>query len=141
MLLFSSDRTPFEPWHYRFYAPIVGRNDFAKWNSRLSAKARANRDVKMRFLKVQPLSRWTRPTASPLGKHLYVIHFQDENGSAHRLCGFVSIEHHAFVICVTITEKDGKYNPTDYEARTLQAKNHVDGAFNERTNKWPWGSL
>lgn len=138
MLLHSPLRTPHKPWQFLCYITAGGRNDFTKWDAKLSVKARAKRDVAMRYLRVQPPERWNRPLASSLGNHLYVIHFSDENGTAHRLCGFFDLQNHAFVICVTIVEKDGKYNPQDYEKRTLDARTQVARAFAQHTAPWPW---
>lgn len=139
MLLHSKTRPPLQPWKFLHYLSKSGRNDIAAWDVDLSKKARANRNTAMRYLKVQPSDRWSRPLASPLGDHLYVIHFRDENGSAHRLCGFFDADHHAFVICVTIIEKDGKYKPENYEQRTNQARANVAGAFEQRTTSCDWG--
>ena len=133
MLLHSTEKPPEKPWAFLWYLTDSGRNNLVKWDTGLSTKAKVNRNTAMKYLRVQPLSRWSRPEASPLGNGLYVIHFKDENSTAHRLCGFIDHEHHAFVICVTIIEKDGKYNPDDYETRTLTAKRKVQGDFNKHT--------
>ncbi|MDO9404897.1 MAG: hypothetical protein Q7T87_12765 [Polaromonas sp.] len=139
MLLQSQMRQPEKPWEFRHYLTDSGRNDMEKWDANLSKRGRANRDTAMRYLRNQPIERWTRPEASSIGDHLYVIHFKDENGSAHRLCGFFDLDYHAFVICVTIIEKDGKYKPKDYEKSTIQARANVAGVFEQRTASCTWG--
>lgn len=141
MLLQSIEKAPLTPWRIYWYLTDSGRNVFSKWDEKLSVKARVKRNTALKYLRVEPLSRWTRPEASPLGNHLYVIHFNDENSTAHRMCGFIDLEHHAFVICATIIEKDGIYIPDDYEKRTLLAKENVLGDFDKHTCVCPWGTL
>ena len=141
MLLHSVAKAPLVPWKIYWFIPSSGRNNFAKWDAKLSLKGRIKRNTALKYLRVEPLSRWTRPEASPLGNHLYVIHFSDENGAAHRMCGFIDLSNHAFVICVTMIEKDGKYNPDDYEARTLKAQLEIQSQFKKFTLECPWGNL
>jgi hypothetical protein len=141
MLLQSSARSPEFPWAYYWYLTDSGRNNFIKWDARLSTTAKVKRNTAMKYLRVQPLSRWSRPEASSLGNHIYVIHFNDENRTSHRICGFVDLEHHAFVICATMIEKDGAYHPADYETKTLSAQINVQGNFGKHTLACPWGKV
>lgn len=141
MLLQSPIRTPDSPWNFLFFVTETGRNNILKWDQKLSTKAKANRNIAMKYLRVQPIERWRRPQASSLGKHLYVIHFHDENRTTHRMCGFVDALHHVFVICVTMIEKDGTYNPADYEERTLHAQELVSGNFDKHTAPCTWGTV
>ena len=92
----------------------------------------------MLYLRQQPLQRWVRPEASPLGNHLYVIHFADQNRTQHRICGVAYPSYHVFVMCVTIVEKGGRYYPIDYEARTLECRSELLGGVHERSIASPW---
>lgn len=141
MLLQSHQKAPETPWIIYWYLTGTGRNNFTKWDKNLSIKGRVKRNTALKYLRVEPLSRWVRPETSPLGNLLYVIHFTDENRTAHRMCGFIDLAHHAFVICVTMIEKDGTYNPNNYEARTLSAKLDVQADFDKRTLECPWGTV
>lgn len=141
MLLQSFQKSPETPWAIYWYLTDSGRNNFTKWDAKLSLKGRVKRNTALKYLRVEPLSRWVRPEASPLGNLLYVIHFNDENSTAHRMCGFIDLAHHAFVICATMIEKDGTYNPNDYEARTLSSQIDVQADFDKHTLECPWGTL
>jgi hypothetical protein len=92
----------------------------------------------MKFLAQQPSDRWSRPHASPLKNHSYVIRFKDENGAQHRMFGFFARQHHTFVICFAGHEKDNKYHPPDYEARVAKCKSLVELDFKKRTTDCDW---
>lgn len=138
VVMLSPLRSPSAPWAFRLYIGQSGRNRLQDWSERLSVKARAKRDSTMKFLRVQPEQRWSRPQASPLGNHVYVIRFTDETGKQHRLFGYFALEHHAFVICLAGFEKDGRYQPKDYEERTKQCRVEVDPDCLGRTVECPW---
>lgn len=136
----SALRTPSPPWTFRLYLSPSGRSELDKWDRRLSASGKASRDVNMRFLSHQPLERWTRPHASPVGDHVYVIRFHDESRSQHRLIGYFAPEYRSFVICVAALEQDNQYHPADYVDRTIQCRASIGSAFIERTAPCPWPS-
>ena len=137
ILMHSPLRTP-PPWAFRLFVAENGRNDFIDWDARLSQAARARRASTMKFLRVQPEARWSRPHASPIRNNSYVIRFHDETGAQLRLFGFFSLEHHAFVICVIGREVGDKYYPKDYEERIARCKAVAQPAFHERTVDCPW---
>jgi hypothetical protein len=138
MLLHSPARTPDQLWEIRCFLRESGRNECAKWHQNLSTRARVKLRVRLAYLRAQPESRWQRPEASPLGNHVAVIRFTDENGTQHRLTGYFDHKHHAFVICVLGVEKDETYTPADYEQQTHSRRSEVGERFAERTAAWPW---
>lgn len=140
-LLQGSLKPVFAVWEFRLWLTESGRNDHEKWNSGLSATARARRDMNMRFLRDKPATLWERPDASPLGDNLYMIRFKDENGSQHRLFGYHDLKNHAYVICFEGFEKDNVYHPTDYKERIRKCRSDIEGQFNERTIVCPWPVL
>jgi hypothetical protein len=79
-VMHSKERTPASPWKFRLFASESGASDLTKWDSKLSVAGRARRDAHMRFLCVQPPTRWSRPQASPLGDNVYVIRFKTRPG-------------------------------------------------------------
>ena len=125
-------------WEYRLYVTPSGRNDIAKWDAKLSARARAKRNTNMKFLRDKPATQWSRPSASPISDNVYVIRFKDENGSEHRMFGYHDLQYHAFVICFEGYEKDNVYYPTDYEERVKKFRTEIAGKFDERTIACTW---
>ena len=138
VLLHCAERAPEVPWQFRCYRTGGGRNDLIAWDKKLSKKGRANRNVRMAYLKEQPPGRWVRPDAVMLKNHASVIHFKDENRQQHRLFGFFAPQHHAFVICFAGTEKDSTYDPADYEQRIEDRRQEIESRLLERTAPWPW---
>ncbi|WP_431107626.1 hypothetical protein [Variovorax paradoxus] len=137
-LLKGSKKPPFTVWEFRLWLTATGRNEHAKWDSELSKKGRARRNVSMKFLRDKPAAQWSRPEASPLGDHVYVIRFKDENGTQHRLFGYHDLDHHAYVICFEGFEKDHVYHPPNYEERVRKCRSDIKGQFDQRTIVCPW---
>jgi len=138
VLLQSTARTPDAPWNIRLFITSTDRNELAIWDSTLSVKGRARRDVAIKFLRVQPSTRWSRPQSSPLGDNCYVIRFKDQTGFQHRLFGYQDIKHHAFVICFEGYEQNDEYHPADYAERIKQCRTEVGDLFDERTVECEW---
>lgn len=113
-----------------------GRSVVERQDAELSKTGKARRDVEIAYLRQQPLTRWTRPHASSLGDHLYVIRFRDENRKQHRMFGFADIPHHLFVICLTGYEKDNVYHPHDYIDRVKRCRDDIGPRIDERTRLW-----
>lgn len=105
-----------------------------RWVSKsLSKKARANLDRTLEHLCVQPKTEWSRPHASPLGNHIYVIRFKDENRSQHRVAGHFHNETHLFVMTEPAIEKDDNYDPPNLTELAVHNKAVCDADFNGRT--------
>lgn len=124
------------PEIWNFHCSLRERGDHAieSWRVRLTRKGRAKLDRALDHLKHQPKDEWSRPHASPLGDHIYVIRFKDENGTPWRLFGHFYDAHHSFVATLGGTERDGQYLPDDYGERCASAKLHCDGDFDARTH-------
>lgn len=137
-VMHSTLRTPHTSWAFRLWLSPSGRNELSKWDAKLSTQGKARRNTAMKFLRVQPAERWSRPQASPLSDHVYVIRFHDETHSQHRLFGYFDLDHHAFVICFAGNEKDGVYHPADYVQRTIRCRQELSGHFSERTVECSW---
>jgi hypothetical protein len=101
---------------WRFVYPLDqrGLSDVAAKLLGLSKKARANLRRTLEHLQVKPKSEWSRPWASPLKNHIYVIRFHDENRTQHRLFG--RFDEANFVVTLYGTEKDKQYDPVNYIA-------------------------
>lgn len=99
----------------------------------LSKKARGRLSLSLDHLAQQPKDEWSRPHASPLGDHKYVIRFKDETGGQKRLFGHFYDAHSAFVITLSGYEKDGQYHPSDYGPRCANCKLECDADFTGHT--------
>lgn len=121
---------------WNFHCALSDRGDHAieRWRANLSKKGRAKLDRTLDHLKFQPKDEWGRPAASPLGDHIYVIRFADENGTPWRLFGHFYDGHHAFVATLGGTERDGNYLPSDYHKRSVAAQLHCNSDFGSRTH-------
>lgn len=120
-------------WKFHCFLDHRGKDVLADWHRTLSTKGRANFARARDQLKDQPKTSWDRPHASPLGNHIYVIRFKDENRTQHRAFGHFADEHHAFVITLYGEEKDGCYSPSNYSERASLNKDVCDRDFAGRT--------
>src|SRR4051812_23098902 len=100
-------------WKFRCYVNARGEDIIDNWLERVSVVGKANLDRTLEHLRVQPKDRWSRPHASPLGDHVYVIRFKDQNRTQHRLFGYFDDQHSAFVISVPGIERDDVYEPAN----------------------------
>lgn len=120
-------------WKYRCFKDHRGLDVIDPWHKKLSAAARANFTRARQQLSHQPLTSWSRPHASPLGDHIYVIRFRDENRTQHRVFGHIEQAHTSFVMSVTGTERDNVYSPKTYIKDVGDARNVCGGQYHERT--------
>lgn len=118
---------------FRRLREVAARDPLLQWYRELSTKGRAKLDRELQQLAQTPLTLWRRPKAVSLGHHVYVIHFKDENRTAHRPTGFYVAseksltDEDSFVITVPAIEKDDKYLPADYQQQTIDAKLRCEG--------------
>lgn len=138
VLMQASVRSPSTPWNILLLRDEDGRNRLEEWSAGVSLTGHARRDTTIKFLRAEPQMRWDRPHASSLGNNAYVIRFKDQTGYQHRLFGFFSLVHHAFVICLAGYEVGSKYHPTDYAKRVEKCRALGSDALAKRLAKCPW---
>jgi len=68
-----------------------------------SKKAAAKFDRTLDHLVQMDKASWSRPHASPLGDHIYVIRFRDENSAQLRVFGHFEDAEHCFVMTLSGT--------------------------------------
>ena len=106
-------------WTYRCYVDHRERDVIDAWLCGLSKKAKARLLRTLEHLSAKPKDLWERPHASPLGDHIYVIRFTDENRSQWRIYG----EHHddseCFVLCCFGSERNNRYEPPSEQCLSL----------------------
>jgi hypothetical protein len=121
--------------HWRFMCRLEARGTCAikPWLQRISVKGQANLDRTIEHLRSQPEQNWSRPKASPLGNHLYVIHFKDQTGMQHRVFGHFAGDNLSFVMTLTGYEKDDTYHPPNYQSTTDRYRTHCEGNRNAHT--------
>ena len=117
------------PWNFHCYLTQRGEHATKKWRAQLTKSGLANLDRALEHLRVQPETAWTRPQASPLGNHIFVIHFRDENRTQWRLFGHFYEPHHAFVTTLGGTERDQQYLPHNYVETCQQRKQSAERDF------------
>lgn len=112
-----------------------GKNVIIEWLEGLSAKARQNLKRTLEQLATKQKIGWERPSASPLGNHIYVIRFNDENRTQWRVYGEHDDERSCFVLTNFGTERGGKYSPPADECIQLARKRMADvrGDWDGRT--------
>ena len=98
-----------------------------------SKKAEARFDRTLDHLTQLDKQQWSRPHASPLTNHIYVIRFTDENRRQLRVFGHFYEAHHCFVMTLSGDEKDDKYSPPDYLKRSIEHKELISKEFATRT--------
>lgn len=100
-----------------------GKGVIAKWlTADVSIAAQGRLEFAMDQLAQLPRQDWTRPHASAMGNHTYVIRFREVGGGQLRIFGHFSAHHSAFVMTFNGYEKDDVYHPSDYEQRTVRYK-------------------
>ena len=107
-------------WTFLCYRNGSGRNQIYPQLRALSKQGTMNLRRTLEHLRVKPPSAWDRPQASPIGNHIYVIRFKDENRSQHRLFGHHESLYGEFVITLYGLEKDGNYAPPNYLTTCLR---------------------
>ena len=120
-------------WRFRCFRSLRGEDLIDEWAKKLSKKGKVKLTVALEYLCVQPRTEWSRPHASPLGNHIYVIRFKDENGTQHRLAGHFHEESYVFVLTQPVIEKDNQYDPSNYEDLAAAHKLNCDGDLDART--------
>ncbi|WP_419465627.1 type II toxin-antitoxin system RelE/ParE family toxin [Burkholderia diffusa] len=103
------------------------------WVKTLSKKARANFSRTRDHLRHQPPEQWDRPHASPLGNHIYVIRFRDENSTQHRAFGHFRSKNDAFVLTNSGIEKDNVYEPSTYRQSADDARGVCEQTGDDRS--------
>ena len=96
------------------YRNTVGKNLIDSHLRQLSKRASFNLRRTLEHLRVKPFHFWDRPHASPLGNHIYVIRFKDEQRTQHRFFGHHQAGQTVFVITLYGQEKDNHYEPSNY---------------------------
>lgn len=84
----------------------------------LGKKGEARLERALDQLRQVPKTSWTRPKASSLGNHIYVIRFKDAAQVQRRLFGHFRDSHYAFVMTLLGYEKDDVYHPSDYKEKS-----------------------
>ncbi|MFY3697388.1 type II toxin-antitoxin system RelE/ParE family toxin [Achromobacter xylosoxidans] len=120
-------------WTYKCFKDHRDIDVVDGWHKKLSPTARANFMRARQQLAHQPMTSWSRPHASPLGNHIYVIRFKDENRTQHRVFGHFEQTDSAFVMSVTGYEKDSVYYPKTYVADVSSARSVCEGNYEKRT--------
>jgi hypothetical protein len=88
----------------------------------LGKKGEARLERALDQLRQMPKTSWTRPKASSLGNHIYVIRFKDAAQVQRRLFGHFHDPHCAFVMTLLGYEKDDAYHPADYKEKSQQSR-------------------
>lgn len=123
-------------WRFRCLKSERGEDLIDRWKGKnLSKKATAKLERALEYLCVRPKSEWARPHASPLGNHIYVIRFSDENRAQLRVAGHFHGETRFFVMTQPAVEKDDKYDPENLTELANNHKNTCDTKFNDRTQE------
>lgn len=125
---------PASAWRFRCFRSERGEDLIDRWISKtLSKKARAKLERALEYLCVRPKTEWSRPYASPLGNHIYVIRFSDENRAQLRIAGHFHGNTKLFVMTQPAVEKDDEYDPENLTELANDHKNTCDSKFNNRT--------
>ena len=98
-----------------------------------SKKAEAKFDRTLDHLQQSDKTDWSRPHASPIGDHIYVIRFTDENRRQLRIFGHFEDVEHCFVMTLTGGEKDDKYEPSNYDDQAKERRLVVASDFSSST--------
>ncbi|MDD2711304.1 MAG: hypothetical protein PHU77_00150 [Simplicispira sp.] len=98
-----------------------------------SKKAEAKFDRTLDHLVQQERASWSRPKASPLGDHIYVIRFEDENRKQLRVFGHFDDKQHCFVMTLSGGEKNDTYYPSNYLDQAASNRTAVEVDFFQRT--------
>lgn len=120
-------------WRFHCFLSERGTDVIDSWHSGISKKGRAKLERTLEHLAVQEKTEWDRPHASPLGDHIYVIRFSDENRMQHRIAGHFHGDSLAFVLTQPGYEKDDIYYPKDIVKLAKGHKVVCDSDFNGRT--------
>jgi len=139
ILLHSRSPSPTPAWRILEFVDGRGQGAISPLDrGRLTSKGRAKFDRTLDHLRWQPTDRWIRPKAASIGDHIYVIHFTDENRIPWRISGFIDLPHHAFIMCVPGTERDGNYEPPNYieQVRACRRIVMAAGDFYLHTRAW-----
>jgi len=120
-------------WRFRCLHSARGEDLIDRWHKSLSKKARAKLERAMEHLCVQERTEWSRPHASPLGNHIYVIRFQDENRQQHRIAGHFHGSSNIFVLTQPATEKDDEYDPKNLTSIANGFKDTCDNDIDGRS--------
>jgi hypothetical protein len=115
-----------------------GKGIVTEWiiSTRMDKKTQANLDRTLEQLRQQPQTNWSRPNASSLGDHIYVIRFKSSKGGQLRIFGHFHLLHDTFAMTLHGYEKDRKYHPPDYQARAKEYKACCDSDFSTQTRKY-----
>lgn len=134
-------------WSFRCYCDHRGRNEIFLFLKSLDRKALMDLRRALQHLRTKKPHYWERPHASPLGNHIYVIRFKSAQGQ-FRLVGHHDTKLRAFVITVCGVEKDGKYEPRNYEQLAYQRMEECDRSPERYTcpgldpdADWRWNSI
>jgi len=99
----------------------------------LGKKGEANLERALDQLRQLQKTHWTRPKASSLGNHIYVIRFKDAAQVQRRLFGHFHDPHCAFVITLLGYEKDDAYYPSDYKEKSQDNRIACNQDFGRKT--------
>lgn len=120
-------------WRFRCLLSTRGEDLIDRWHSKISKRGRAKLERAMEHLAVQEKSEWTRPDASCIGNHIYVIRFKDENSTQHRIAGHFHENSNVFVLTQPVIEKDNEYDPRNFADLASDHKATCDDDFDGRS--------
>jgi hypothetical protein len=113
-------------WTFRCYVHERGKNVVMDWLNGLSKKAMVNLKRTLEHLAQKPLTAWERPHSSPIGNHIYVIRFKDENSTQWRIYGEHDPSRGCFVLTNFGTERGGVYDPPSAQCSSLASSRMAD---------------
>lgn len=120
-------------WRFHCFLSERGEDLIDSWHAGISKKGKAKLERTLEHLAVQEKTAWDRPNASPIGDHIYVIRFTDENRMQHRIAGHFHGISLAFVLTQPGYEKDNVYYPKNFAQLAKSHKSVCDSDFPGRT--------
>ena len=112
-------------WKFVSYIDESGTNLVNATLKSLGSYALGSFVTAHRFVVTAQKTHWSRPHASSLGDNIYVIRFTDKAGTQHRFFGFFDDNNDRFVICLYGTERDDKYEPSNYVQLTKRIRESI----------------
>jgi hypothetical protein len=135
------------PWTFCCYQDERRRNKIHLFLKGLDRKALMDLRRTLQHLRSKPIRVWSKPQASFIINHIYVIRFKSAQGQ-FRLFGHHDSEKRLFIITGAGVEKDDKYDPPNYADVAVtrmgeckvNPKRHVRAGLDPDA-EWNWKSL